>query len=175
MGLRCGLIGLPSCGKTVIFNAITAARVPAYNGSEMNRIVGNGPDERMERLAPMYHPRKVTPSTLEVVDIPGIKAEDNGRGSRLLGNIKDMEALLHVVRCFEDKEIPFAYDTVDPTRDVETVELELLAADSATLGNKIDRLAKKVRSGDKDAVRESTHCEKVRAAIQQGIPVRKQT
>ncbi len=174
MGLRCGLVGLPSCGKTVIFNAITAAKVTMYNGSEMNRIVVNVPDERIERLAAMYHPRKVTPATLEVVDIPGIKSEDNGRGSRLLGNIKDVEALLHVVRCFEDKEVPFAYDAIDPVRDVETVELELLAADSATLQNKLDRLAKKVRSGDKDAVRESAHCEKVRAAIQQGIPARKQ-
>jgi len=174
MGLRCGLIGLPSCGKTVIFNAITAAKVPMYNGSEMNRIVVNVPDERMERLAAMYHPRKVTPSTLEVVDIPGIKSEDNGRGSRLLGNIKYVEALLHVVRCFEDKAVPFAYDTIDPARDVETVELELLAVDSATLQNKIDRLGKKVRSSDKDAIRETGHCEKVRAAIQQGIPARKQ-
>ncbi len=174
MALCCGLIGLPSSGKTTIFNAITAARVPMYSGSEMNRVVVNVPDERMERLEEIYHPRKVVPATLEVVDIPGIKAEDNGRRSRLLGNIKDVEALLHVVRCFEDEEIPFEYDTIDPVRDVETLDLEMVAADSVTLENKLNRLAKRVRSGDADAIREADCCEKVRAAIQQGIPVRKQ-
>lgn len=174
MGLRCGLIGLPSCGKTVIFNAITAARVPMYNGSEVNRIVVNVPDERMGRLVEMYQPRKVVPVTLEVVDVPGITAEDNGRGSRLLGNIKDVQALIHVVRCFKDEEIPFQYDTIDPVRDVETVDLELVVADSATLENKLNRLAKKVRGGDENAVREAGYCEKVRVAIQEGIPARKQ-
>ncbi len=174
MGLRCGLIGLPSCGKTVIFNAITAAKAPMYNSSEMNRVVVNLPDERIERLTEMYHPRKAVPATLEVVDIPGIKAEDDGRRSRLLGNIKDVEALLHVVRCFEDEGVPFEHDTIDPVRDVETVDLELVAADNATLENKLNRLAKRVRGGDRDAIREAGHCEKVRAAIQQGIPARKQ-
>lgn len=174
MGLHCGLIGLPSCGKTTIFNAITAARVPMYNGSEMNRVVVNVPDARMDRLVDMYHPRKVSFATLEVVDIPGIKSDNNGRVSRLLGNIKDVDALLHVVRCFEAEEILSANDTVDPVRDVETVDLELVAADSLTLENKINRLAKKLRAGDKDAIREAGYCEKVRAAIQQGIPARKQ-
>ena len=174
MSLRCGLIGLPSCGKTVIFNAITAARVPIYNGSEMNRIVVNVPDERMGQLVEMYQPREVVPVTLEVVDIPGIKAEDNGRGSRLLGNIKDVEVLIHVVRCFKNGEISIEDNTIDPVRDIETVDLELVAADSVTLENKLARLAKKVRGGDKNAIREAGDCEKVRVAIQEGIPARKQ-
>jgi ribosome-binding ATPase len=173
MSLRCGLVGLPFSGKTVIFNAITAARVPAYSASEMNRIVVNVPDERLERLTEMYHPRKVVPSTLEVVDIPGIKASDSTRGSRLLGNIKDVDALLHVVRCFEDKEVPFEYDTIDPKRDVETVDLELMSADSTTLDNKLTRMEKKVRAGDKDAVREAAASQKIHDALQQGIPARK--
>lgn len=175
MGLSCGLIGLPSCGKTAIFNAITAAGAASYNGSEMNRAVVSVPDRRIDRLVEMYHPRKATPATLEVVDIPGLKpAQGNGRGSKLLGYIKDVETLLHVVRCFEDSSVPFEYDTLDPLRDVETVDLELLAADSATLQNKMDRLAKRVRVGDKDAVRENAHCQKVYDAIQQGIPARRQ-
>jgi ribosome-binding ATPase len=111
---------------------------------------------------------------LEVVDIPGLKAEQgSGRGSRLLAHIKNVEALLHVVRCFEDASIPFEYETIDPVRDVETVDLELMAADSTTLQNKITRLEKKTKAGDKDAVRESAHCKKVYDAIQQGIPARK--
>jgi len=176
MGLSCGLIGLPSCGKTVIFNAITAAGVSSYNGFEMNQAVVNIPDQRIDKLVEMYHPRKVVTAVLEVVDIPGLKSspEGNGRGLKLIGHIKNVDALLHVVRCFEDGSVPFEYDTVNPVRDIEIVDLELMAADSVTLENKIARLAKKVRAGDKDAIRETDHCEKVYAGIQQGITVRKQ-
>lgn len=176
MGLSCGLIGLPSCGKTVIFNAITAAGASSYSGSEMNRAVVSIPDQRIEKLTELYHPLKVGRATLEIVDIPGIKASQTGDGrtAKLLGHIKDVEALLHVVRCFEDSNTPFEYETIDPVRDVETVDLEMVAADSTTLENKINRLEKKVRAGDKDAIRETENCQKVHAAIQQGIPTRKQ-
>jgi GTP-binding protein YchF len=176
MGLICGLVGLPSSGKTVIFNAITAAGVSSYNGSEKNQAVVNVPDQRMNKLVKMYNPRKVAAATLEVVDIPGLKTspEGNGRGIKLIGHIKDVDALLHVVRCFEDDRVPFEYVTIDPVRDIEIVDLELMAADSLTLEKKITRLEKKVRAGDKDTIRESAHCEKVYAGIQQGIPARKQ-
>ncbi|MFC1937674.1 redox-regulated ATPase YchF [Chloroflexota bacterium] len=177
MGLSCGLVGLRSSGKTAIFNAITAAGASSYSNSEMNRAAVSVLDHRLERLAQMYHPRKTVAATLDVVDIPGITANHqggDGRGSRLLGHIKDVEALLHVVRCFEDSSVPFEYHTIDPKRDVETVDLELIAADSATLENKINRLAKRVRAGNKDAIRETADCQKVNAAIQQGIPARKQ-
>jgi len=171
MGLSCGLVGLPSCGKTVIFNAITAAGVSSYNGAEMNRAVVYVPDQRLARLAEIYQPQKVVPATLEVIDISGFKADPQGNehSFRLLGYIKDVEALLHVVRCFEDGGV-----NVDPVRDVETVDLELMIADSNTLENKIRRLEKKVRAGDRDAIRDTADCEKVCAAIQQGIPARKQ-
>ncbi len=176
MGLSCGLVGLPSSGKTVIFNAITAAGVSSYNGSDMNRAVVHVPDQRLNRLTEIYHPQKVVPATLEVVDISGFKTnpQRNVNGSGLLGYIKDVVALLHVVRCFEDDSIPFEYETIDPVRDVETVDLELMVADSNTLENKIKRLAKKVRAGDKEAIRDTANCEKVYAAIQQGTPARKQ-
>ncbi len=174
MGLSCGLVGLPSCGKTTIFNALTAAGASGY-GTEMNRAVVNVPDQRIKKLVKMYHPRKTVPSTLDVVDIPGLQtAQGDGRGSKLLGHIKDVEALLHVVRCFEDGSIPFAFETIDPVRDVETIDLELMAADSTTLQNKLVRLEKKVHANDKDAIRENEHCQKIYAAIQQGIPARKQ-
>ncbi len=177
MSLCCGLIGLQSCGKTVIFNAITAAGVSSYNNSQMNEAIVSVPDHRLERLAAMYHPLKTVAATLDVIDIPGIEVNHQGedaRNSRLLGHIKDVEALLHVVRCFEDGGVPFGYDTINPVRDVETVDLELMAADSVTLENKINRLAKKVRAGDKDAIRETDGCIMVYDAIQQGIPARKQ-
>ncbi|MFC1913131.1 redox-regulated ATPase YchF [Chloroflexota bacterium] len=176
MGLSCGLVGLPSSGKTVIFNAITAAGVSSYNGSEMNRAVVYVPDQRLNRLAEIYRPQKVVPATLEVVDISGLKVDPQGNEHefRLLGYIKDVEALLHVVRCFEDGSIPFEHETIDPVRDIETVDLELMVADSNTLENKIKRLAKKVRAGDKDAIRDTANCKKVYTAIQQGTPARKQ-
>lgn len=177
MSLSCGLIGLASCGKTVIFKAITASRVSNFNSSDMNRLVIKVPDRRIEKLAAMYHPHKVVPTTLEIVDIPGlsVRSRTEGHGFRLLGYIKNVEALIHVVRCFDDTSIPFEYETIDPVRDVETVDLELMVADSTTLENKIARLTKKLRAADKDAVREAADCEKVLAGIRQGIPARKQS
>ncbi len=174
MALSCGFIGLASCGKTVIFKAITASRVSSINTSDMNRLVIKVPDQRIERLVEMYHPHKVVPTTLEIVDIPGLSVRSGGEGNgfRLLGHIKNVDALIHVVRCFEDGNIPFEHETIDPVRDVETVDLELMVADSATLENKINRLAKKLRMGDKDAVRDNAACEKVLAGIKQGIPAR---
>ncbi len=174
MGLSCGLVGIASCGKTVVFNAITAAGASSSDSSGMNRAIVSVPDSRVTRLAEMYHPAKVVPSTLEIVDIPGVKAASGGgRGFRSLGLIKDTEALLHVVRCFEDGSVPFEYPTIDPRRDVETVDLELMAADATTLENKINRIERKARSGDKDTARDLAACQKVHAAIQQGTPARR--
>jgi GTP-binding protein YchF len=176
MSLNCGMVGLPSCGKTVIFNAITAAGALSYNGSEMNQAVVNVPDQRLEKLAAIYHPQKVVAATLDIVDIPGLngQSQENGHNSKLLNHIKNVDALLHVVRCFEDGSIPFVFETIDPIRDIETVDLELLAADCTTLENKTNRLTKRVRAGDKDAIRETGHCKKIYDAIQQGIPARRQ-
>jgi hypothetical protein len=177
MGLNCGLIGLPSCGKTTIYNAITAAEAAIYGASEMNRATVNVPDPRIQPLMKIFNSLKVVPATLDVVDIHGLKAGSTGReghGAKLLGHIKDVDALLHVVRCFEDENIPFEYDTIDPKRDVETVDLELVVADSQTVQNKIKRLSKQARVGDKHGSHEVAECEKVRTRLEEGIPARKQ-
>jgi GTP-binding protein YchF len=177
MALHCGLIGLPLCGKTTIFNAITAAGAASYDGAEMNRAMVNIPDQRLEVLASIYKPKKVVPNTIEVVDIPGLKAGSTaaeGHGLKLLGHIKDADALLHVVRCFEDEKIPFEYATADPVRDTETIELELMVADSQTLRRKIERLTKKILAHDTEAIRDVSNCRKVNAALEQGIPARRQ-
>lgn len=177
MGFQVGLVGLPQCGKTTIFNAITAADASGYGAQEANRAIVQVPDERIQPLVDMYSAPKQVAATMEVVDIPGLKkgsTAGDGRGSKLLGHVKDVDALLHVVRCFDDPAIPYEYDSIDPARDVETIELELMVADCQTLQNKIDRLAKKVRVGDKDAVREVEDCEAVKAALEEGIPARKQ-
>ena len=176
MALSCGLIGIASSGKTVIFKAITSSRILSTNPADMNRMIIKVPDSRLNKLADMYHPNKVVPTTIEVVDIPGLstRGPSDGKGFRLLGQIKNVDALIHVVRCFENGNIPFEYETIDPKRDVETVDLELMVADNATLENKISRLEKKIRMGDKDAIRDSAACEKVLNAIKQGIPARRQ-
>ena len=142
----------------------------------MNRAVVGIPDRRIEALASIYQPPKITPATLEVVDIPGLTSgstASEGRGAKLLAHLKDVDALLHVVRCFENESVPFAYTTINPARDVETIDLEMMVADSETLDNKINRLAKKART-DADVARQVADCEKVKAAFGQGIPARRQ-
>jgi len=150
--------------------------VASYNGLEMNRAIVNVPDRRIQLLSDMYHPAKTVPATVDLRDIPGLKphpAGGEGREIRLLSHIKEVEALLHVVRCFEDETIPSEQRTIDPARDVETVDLELMVADCQTLENKISRLAKKART-DADLSRAVEHCQKVKCSLDQGIPVRRQ-
>lgn len=176
MGFRCGLVGLPGCGKTTIFNAVTAAGASGYGAQEANQAVIAVPDDRIRPLVEMYSAPKIVPAQVEVVDIPGLKrgsTAGEGRGGRLLGHIKDVDAVLHVVRCFEDPALPHEYDTIDPARDVETVDLEMVAADAQTLDNKLGRLAKRIKAGEADAKRIAADCEKVKAALDEGTPARK--
>ena len=143
----------------------------------MNRAVVAIPDRRIEALADIYQPPKITPASLEVVDIPGLTSGStagDGRGAKLLAYLKDVDALLHIVRCFEDESVPFAHATIDPPRDVETIDLEMMVADSQTLDNKINRLAKKART-DADVARQVADCQKVKGALDEGIPARRQT
>jgi len=170
-------VGLPGCGKTTIFNAITASGAASFKGTDTNRAIVSVPDPRLDRLAEMYHPRKVIPATLELVDIPGLKpgsTAGEGRGTKLLGNIKDVDALIHVVRCFEDETVPFEYASIDPRRDVEAIDLELVVADSQTVQNKITRLEKKAKTGDPEILNQVEICAKVKAALDEGVPARRQ-
>ncbi len=176
MSLTCGMVGLTACGKTTIYNAVTAAGAASFDGSEMHNAIVSVPDERLQALAKIYNPARVVAATMRVVDIPGLKAgamDKPGRSTRLLQHIKDADALLHVVRCFTSDGLSSPGD-VDPVRDVETIDIEMMVADSQTLQNKIERLAKKVRSGDKDAIRQVEDCEKIKKGLEQGIPARRQ-
>ncbi|MFH0941479.1 MAG: redox-regulated ATPase YchF [Chloroflexota bacterium] len=177
MSLTCGMVGLTGSGKTTIYNAVTAAGVASFDGSEMHTAVVGVPDPRLGALANIYHPAKIVSATMRVVDIPGLKAgavEKTGRGSRLLQHIKDVDALLHVVGCFTPIGATSPDETINPVRDVETTDVEMMVADAKTLQNKIDRLAKKVKAGEKDAVREAADGEKVNKGLEQGIPARRQ-
>ncbi len=142
----------------------------------MNRAAVGIPDKRIAALAAIYQPPKITPATLEVVDVPGLSSGSTageGRGARLLAHFKDVDALLHVVRCFEDEAVPFAHATIDPARDVETIDLEMMVADSQTLDNKINRLARRART-DAEAARHIAACRKVKEGFDQGVPARRQ-
>ncbi len=176
MSLSCGMVGLTACGQTTIYNAVTAAGAASFDGSEMHHAIVSVPDERLQALARIYNPARVVAATMRVVDVPGLKAgatDKPGRSTRLLQHIKDADALLHVVRCFTSDGLSSPGD-VDPVRDVETIDIEMMVADSQTLQNKIERLAKKVRSGDKDAIRQVEDCEKIKKGLEQGIPARRQ-
>jgi GTP-binding protein YchF len=177
MGLTCGLVGLTACGKTTIYNAITASGAASYDGSEMHRVVVNVPDPRIEALAKLYNPAAIVPATMQLVDVPGLATDSvtrPGQSTRLLKYIKDVDVLLHVLRCYAAEDTFPRHDTIDPLHDVETIDLELMVADSETLQNKITRLSKKVRAGDSDAIRQVTDCEKVKDGLDQGIPARRQ-
>ena len=177
MSLTCGLVGLTACGKTTIYNAVTASGVASYDGSEMHRVIVNVPDPRIQALAKLYNPAKIVPATMQLVDIPGLATESvtkTGHSTRLLQHIKDVDVLLHVIRCFGAADTLPQHDNIDPVRDVETIDLELMVADSQTLQNKITRLSKKVRSGDSDSIRQTTDCEKIKIGLDQGIPARRQ-
>ncbi len=176
MSFICGIVGLPGVGKTSIFNAITAAGAGGFGKDETHRAMVQVPDSRIDPLVKMYSAPKTVPAQMEVVDIPGLKAGSTaagGRGSKLLAHIKDVEALIHVVRCFEDPDLPHEYDSINPARDVETIDLEMIVADAQTVQNKLDRLAKKAKAGDADAKRDLASLEKVKAELDSGVPVRK--
>ncbi len=175
MGFRCGLVGLPGCGKTCIFNAITAAGASGYGAQEANRAVIEVPDARLARLAEITGAQKQVPTTVEVIDIPGLQAGSTageGRGSKLLGHVKDVDALFHVVRCFERPGTGEDRVGVDPVRDIETIDIELMVADAQTLANKIERLAKKAKAGEAEARRILADCEAVKAGLDEGAPAR---
>ncbi|MFC2036338.1 redox-regulated ATPase YchF [Chloroflexota bacterium] len=177
MNLTCGLVGLTACGKTTIYNAVTAAGASTFDGSEMHNAIISVPDERLQALAKIYNPARVVAATMRVVDIPGLKTtvRDKLRHStRLLQHIKDADTLLHVVRCFASSGFSSTGDIIDPVHDVETIDIEMMVADNRTLQNKIERLAKKVRSGDKDTIRQAEDCEMIKNKLDQGIPARRQ-
>ncbi len=172
MPLRCGLVGVPGCGKTTVYNAVTSAGTSIFDAAESHRATVAVPDPRVDRLVELYRTGKIVRASVEIVDILGLSegsTAEGGRGSRLLAHIKEADALIHVVRCFAAPESP-----ANPLRDIETIDLELMVADAQTVERKIARLVKRVRIGDKDVARESADCETVLEGLHAGIPARNQ-
>ncbi len=158
MGLKAGIIGLPNVGKSTIFNALTQSGIPAENYPfctiDPNVGIVNVPDFRLYKLADIFNPEKITPTTMEFLDIAGLvkgASHGEGLGNQFLSHIRDVDAVIHVVRLFEDENVSHVEGSLDPIRDIEIVETELLLRDIASVDKRMEKLIKTARIGDKES------------------------
>ncbi len=181
MKLSCGIVGLPNVGKSTLFNALTrsaAAAVANYPFCTIDPNVGvvAVPDQRVDALSALYHPQKTTPTYIEFVDIAGLvkgASQGEGLGNQFLGHIRDVAAIVHVIRCFDDPEIIHGSETIDPKRDIEIIETELLLKDLDTIVKRLTRTEKKSHSGDKDAQKEVAVLLRIKEQLSAGTQVRR--
>ena len=180
MSLQCGIVGLPNVGKSTLFNCLSNAKAQAANFPfctiEPNVGVITVPDERLNKLAELVHPQKIVPTTVEIVDIAGLvkgASKGEGLGNKFLANIRETDAILHVLRCFDDDNVTHVDGSVDPVRDKEIIDAELQIKDLETIEARINKVEKQAKTGgDKEALRSFHIYSRFREALQQGLSAR---
>lgn len=179
MGLATGIVGLPNVGKSTLFNAITQAGAESANYPfctiDPNVGIVEVPDERLDRLTEMFTPQRKVPTAFEFVDIAGLvegASRGEGLGNKFLSHIREVDAIAHVVRCFEDPNITHVSGSVDPIRDINVINLELILADMETVERRMERTRKQLKSGDKKAQAEIELLERLKQVFDEGKPAR---